>query len=164
MHPWHVESSLDLLMLRIDQKILTDPLVLMQKPSYCWKMMTILVHREVHNYPLYKSLSSQLGSIVELHRFSTRMNIRVLSKTYHAIELLAFLRVMAPVTNRSRFAPLPFAVTTVEGFQTSAKCPFHLSLDPSCSVCALKLPNQTQNKRFPVFLEISTGAFIFTRE
>ena len=28
MHAWHVESSLDLLMLRIHQKILTDPVVL----------------------------------------------------------------------------------------------------------------------------------------
>ena len=57
--------------------------------------MTILVEREVQNYPLYKKLFSHFGLIVEFHRFSTRMNIRVLSKAHLAIELLAFLRVIA---------------------------------------------------------------------
>ena len=36
-----------------------------------------------------------MGQFVEFHLFSTHMNIRVLSKAYEAIELLAFHRVIA---------------------------------------------------------------------
>ena len=91
----HFELLLDLMMFPNHWENLTDPLVSMWKPSGCWKMMTIPVRQEVRSCPLYKYLSSHLGSIVEFHSFSTHMKIRVLSKAYEAIESLAFQRVIA---------------------------------------------------------------------
>ena len=48
-------------------------------------MVTVLIQREVLSCP----------SIVEFRRFSTHMNISVLSKAYEATDLLAFHRVIA---------------------------------------------------------------------
>ena len=57
--------------------------------------MTALVRQEVRSCPLYKLLTSHYWPIVEFHRFSTQMDIRVLSKVNEAMEPLAFHRVIA---------------------------------------------------------------------
>ena len=82
---------------------------------------------------IIKYLFCHVGSIVEFRRFSTHMNIRVLSTACGAIELLTFLRVIALWTNRSRswthtcvssfVCTSPFAATAVVGVLDLRKVP-----------------------------------------
>ena len=67
----HARLSLrDLMMFRIHRKILTDPFVSMWKSSCCWKMMTILVRREVRRCPSHKARAR-----ISLMRFTFLDNV-----------------------------------------------------------------------------------------
>ena len=112
-------------------------------------------------------------SIVEFHRFSTHMNIRVLSKAYQAIELLAFLCVIALLrTDRDpeqkRVLPRLFALPVRGHYRRRVLNLRKVSISSELksfllSMC-IEAPESTTNMRSSVFLETSTGAFIFTGE
>ena len=163
VHACHFASSLDLIMFPIFWNTWTDPMISMLKRNCCWNMMTVLVRREVPSCPSYKQLTSHFGSIVEFRRFSTHMNIRVLSKAYEAIELLAFHGVIALLrtdrdheqkTCASSFN-LHFSSRgkSLMGHWTFSKYPLSLSLNLSCSALCTEAPESTTNIRSSVFLE-----------
>ena len=101
---------------------------------------------------------SMFGQSWSSHFFSSRMNIRVLSKAYQAVELLAFLRVTAlSRTDRDREHTLVpprlfafFEVPTVVGFLELRKVSISSELKSFLLSMCIEAPESTTNIRSSV--------------
>ena len=173
-HACHFESSLDLLMLRFHQKMLTDPLVLMWRPSCCWKMMIILEQREKHNSPLYKLKCLPILGQCRVSPFFHSYEHPRSEQSLPSDRTAGVSSSNCTVTNWSRswtytcasssVCTSPFAVTTVVGVLDLRKVSISSELESFLLSMCLEAPESTTHIRSSVLLETCTSASISTRE